>query len=160
MPRSAQRDLTHRSSSRSTPDAIESRLFPRRSGRRSSAYAPHGWFGAFFRKAAPEEPDNLRLSCSTAVTRPPSFLASLPRSCSQGLQPTQLEMVWRLPPQGDAEGPQNPHLLHSTASSIVRLCDLTLRAHGALKSQVKSSGSSVGAPSDREQCWSRRITDQ
>ena len=30
-----------------------------------------------------------------------------PRSCSQdGLQPTQHEVVWRLPPQGDAEGPQ------------------------------------------------------
>src|SRR5664279_162674 len=28
----------------------------------------------------------------------------------------QHEAAWRLPPQGDAEGPQNLHLLHSIAS--------------------------------------------
>jgi hypothetical protein len=32
-----------------------------------------------------------------------------------GLQPTQHEAAWRLPPQGDAGEPSIPHLPHSTA---------------------------------------------
>src|SRR5213075_774727 len=40
--RQRQRTCVHRSSSRPTPDAIESRLFPRRSAQRSSANAPVG----------------------------------------------------------------------------------------------------------------------
>src|SRR6516162_9924197 len=40
--RQRQRTHVHRSSSRPTPDAIESRLFPRRSAQRSSANAPVG----------------------------------------------------------------------------------------------------------------------
>jgi len=34
---------------------------------------------------------------------------------THGIQPTQHEAVWSLPPQGDSEGPQNLHQLHSTA---------------------------------------------
>src|ERR1035441_6271877 len=33
-----------------------------------------------------------------------------------GLQPTQHEAAWSLPPQGGSEGPRNLHLPHSTAS--------------------------------------------
>jgi hypothetical protein len=35
-----------------------------------------------------------------------TFVAPFPQRSHGGLQPTQLEVVWRLPPQGDAEGPQ------------------------------------------------------
>ncbi|HEV7950819.1 MAG TPA: hypothetical protein VGP24_13720, partial [Glaciihabitans sp.] len=52
-------------------------------------------------------------------------------------------MVWRLPPQGDAEGP-NLHHLHSTASNGATYINLTLCARGALKEQAKIMVSADG----------------
>lgn len=57
------------------------------------------------------------------------------------------------PRRGDSEGPQNLHLLHSTASSkVTYLWDLPFRARGALKSQAErapenSVGTSEARPS-------------
>jgi len=108
--RQRQRTFVHRSSSRSAPDAIMSRLFPRRSRRRSLTNAPRGGL---------EPPSARRLR---RAKQPPSLMqhrsprdrhrssSRFPRSCSQdphlthhvrlfliahhdGLQPTQHEVV-------------------------------------------------------------------
>jgi hypothetical protein len=65
--RQRQRTSVHRSSSRPTPDTIESRLFPRRSAQRSSANAPVGGL-----KPPPEG----RLQ---RAKQPPSLLQHRPR---------------------------------------------------------------------------------
>ena len=78
--RQRQRALTHRSSSRTSPDAIQSRLFPRRSPQRSSANAARGGL-----EPLPAErlwrASNLHLPYSTALSEAPPL--HLPRSCSQ-----------------------------------------------------------------------------
>ena len=60
----------HRSSSRSTPDAIKSRLFSHRSTPRSSAKAPVSGLVPPPRKATPEVQNSSICSCSTAVGEP------------------------------------------------------------------------------------------
>ena len=78
--RQRQRALTHRSSSRTSPDTIQPRLFPRRSPQRSSANAARGGL-----EPLPAErlwrASNLHLPYSTALSEAPSL--HLPRSCSQ-----------------------------------------------------------------------------
>lgn len=70
--RQRQRALAHRSSSRTSPDAIQPRLFPRRSPQRSSANAARGGLEPLpaerLRRA-----NNLHLSHSTALSEAPSL---------------------------------------------------------------------------------------
>ena len=88
--RQRQRALTHRSSSRTSPDTIQPRLFPRRSPQRSSANAARGGL-----EPLPAErlwrASNLHLSYSTALSEAPSL--HLPRSCSQ----QDLQVLPRIP---------------------------------------------------------------
>jgi hypothetical protein len=58
-----------------------------------------------------------------------------------GLQPTQHEAAWSLPPQGDSEGPRNLHLPHST----------TPRTRSYIRSSLRSGHTSAptGLPADR-----------
>ena len=71
----------HRSSSRSAPDAIKSRLFSHRSTPRSSAKAPVSGLRPPPRKAAPEVQNFLHLLVQHRGPRATS--THLPRSCSQ-----------------------------------------------------------------------------
>src|SRR5450631_1093369 len=71
----------HRSSSRSAPDAIKSRLFSHRSTPRSSAKAPVSGLGPPPRKATPEVQNFLHLLAQHRSQRATS--TRLPRSCSQ-----------------------------------------------------------------------------
>ena len=73
----------HRSSSRSAPDAIKSRLFSHRSTPRSSAKAPVSGLGPPPRKATPEVQNFLHLLVQHRSQRATS--THLPRSCSQHL---------------------------------------------------------------------------
>ena len=73
----------HRSSSRSAPDAIKSRLFSHRSTPRSSAKAPVSGLGPPPRKATPEVQNFLHLLVQHRSQRATS--TRLPRSCSQHL---------------------------------------------------------------------------
>lgn len=54
-----------------------------------------------------------RLSDPRLTTLTPPFPQSLPTTV---FSQCSIEVAWRLPPQGDAEGPQNLHLLHNIAS--------------------------------------------
>jgi hypothetical protein len=67
-----------------------------------------------------------------------------------GLQPTQHEAVWRLPPQGDAEGPQILHLPRSTASSEISYLSTSLSA------LVAHWGAKVRLASELQQCAGAR----
>ena len=73
--RQRQRALTHRSSSRTSPDTIQPRLFPRRSPQRSSANAARGGL-----EPLPAErlwrASNLHLPYSTALSEAPSLSTS------------------------------------------------------------------------------------
>ena len=73
----------HRSSSRSAPDAIKSRLFSHRSAPRSSAKAPVSGLRPPPRKATPEVQNFLHLLVQHHSQRATS--THLPRSCSQHL---------------------------------------------------------------------------
>ena len=100
----------HRSSSRSAPDAIKSRLFSHRSAPRSSAKAPVSGLGPPPRKAAPEVQNFLHLLVQHRGQRATS--AHLPRSCSQHLLkfpyreslrvPEDCGRRFMIPPQGPA----------------------------------------------------------
>src|SRR6266496_3652404 len=99
--RQRQRASAHRSSSRSTPDAITSRLFPRRSPQRSSANANVGGLkpspAGRLRRA--RQPPSLRTAPQPARRTQSRSPTHLPRSCSQhhdSLQLTQLTAVWDL----------------------------------------------------------------
>jgi hypothetical protein len=82
--RQRQRACAHRSSSRPIPDAIEPRLFPRRSAQRSSANAPVGGLKPPPRRAAPEGQTTSITSTAPQSAGPPSNTSScLLRSCSQ-----------------------------------------------------------------------------
>src|SRR5664280_584532 len=89
--RQRQRTLAHRTSSRSTPDVIESRLFRRRSRPRSLTKAPRGGLepasaGRLWRANKPPSPIQHRSQRDRYL---PS-LSRLPRSCSQSPRPPQI----------------------------------------------------------------------
>ncbi|MGO9501083.1 MAG: integrase core domain-containing protein [Streptosporangiaceae bacterium] len=83
--RQRQRAHTHRSSSRTSPDTILSRLFPRRSPQRSSANAARGGL-----EPLPAErlwrASNLHLPYSTALSEAPSLSTSRVRAHNKTLK--------------------------------------------------------------------------
>jgi hypothetical protein len=73
-----------------------------------------------------------------------------------GLQPTQHEVVWSLPPQGDSEGP-NLHLPCSTASESSSYISLPL----TFRTQQPFFGPSrQGLVRDRKRSWRSRVCPQ
>ena len=72
----------------------------------------------------------------------------LPAAHHDRLQPTQDRVVWRLPPQADAEGPSVLHLLHSIASMRNFLHDSSFSVRGA-RSRHPQGHSTIAQSSSR-----------
>src|SRR6185503_6919856 len=93
---------THRSSFRPTPDTITAAPFPTPFKTTVFSQGPGRWFEASSRTATPEvqkTPPSTHTAPEARHTKPH------PRSCSQGLQPTQHVVVPSLRPTDDSQGP-------------------------------------------------------
>src|SRR5450759_4050083 len=58
---------------------------------------------------------------------------------THGIQPSQHEVVWSLPPQGDSKGPHNLHQLHSTAITWTHLHNPGSSVRGTLTFTIFAS---------------------